>query len=696
MFGSSRLIAASLRHYWRTHLAVAGTVVVTTAVLTGALLVGDSMRGSLRSLAIERLGRIDRVLLAERFFRAELAEQITPDNGNGTIDAQAAILLPVAVDHADPDQPARANDVQLLGIEPGFWNLGVGAAGVPPEQRPHPDPLPGGEGTTSHRASLAAKWQSIAPGCLVLNRAAAQRLGARPGDELLLRLPLSSAIPEETPLGRRGRGVRTVRVELTGVVPDRGPGRFGLRPTQRRPLNAYVDRQWLAAQLDQPARANAILLAGPEADRPMPDEQAEPIARRLDPALTDYGLRLEKTPRGYFNLTSERLLISPRMERAIADRLRRRARESRGATGVSPVRRPHPDPLPEGEGTMSSRASPAAVEVQPALTYLAGTIAAGSRAIPYSTVTAIDFARREPLGPWLSVDGEPIPALEPGEIVLNRWAAEELDASPGDRVRLDYFEPATLEADPAERSETFRLVAVAAMEGAAVDRELVPRVPGVTDELTMADWDPPFPFDAGRVRDRDEQYWEQYGPTPKAFVSLDEGRRLWGSRFGRTTSLRIVARQGIDRRELARAVTPRPADVGWRFQPVKRRALEAAGGTTPFGVLFLGFSFFLIAAAVMLTAMLFRLGVTTRAAELGLLTTVGLRRTAIVRLLLGEALPVALAGGLLGVLAGVGYAAVMLLGLRTWWQAAVAMPLLRLHVAPASLALGAAAGAITG
>ena len=126
MFGPKRLIAASLRHYWRTHLAVAAAVAVTTAVLTGALLVGDSMRGSLRALAIERLGRIDRVLLTDHFFRAELAAQLRRGDGQDNdeaMQAQAAILLPVAIDHGDSDRPARANDVQLLGIQPGFWRL---------------------------------------------------------------------------------------------------------------------------------------------------------------------------------------------------------------------------------------------------------------------------------------------------------------------------------------------------------------------------------------------------------------------------------------------------------------------------------------------------------------------------------------------------------------------------------------------
>ena len=65
-----------LRYHWRTNLAVALAVMAAGAVLTGALLVGDSMRGSLRHLLLDQLGPIDEVLVTDRFFRAELAEEI--------------------------------------------------------------------------------------------------------------------------------------------------------------------------------------------------------------------------------------------------------------------------------------------------------------------------------------------------------------------------------------------------------------------------------------------------------------------------------------------------------------------------------------------------------------------------------------------------------------------------------------------
>ena len=94
----------------------------------------------------------------------------------------------------------------------------------------------------------------------------------------------------------------------------------------------------------------------------------------------------------------------------------------------------------------------------------------------------------------------------------------------------------------------------------------------------------------------------------------------------------------------------------------------------------------------MLVALLFRLGIERRATEIGTLLAVGLSRRQVGRLLLGEGLAVAAAGSLLGVPAGIGYAALMLLGLRTWWLAAVVTPFLRLHVTAASLAIGCLSG----
>src|SRR5207249_3240950 len=76
--------------------------------------------------------------------------------------------------------------------------------------------------------------------------------------------------------------------------------------------------------------------------------------------------------------------------------------------------------------------------------------------------------------------------------------------------------------------------------------------------------------------------------------------------------------------------------------------------------LFLGFSFFLIAAALVLVGLLVRLNLDRRAGEVGLLLATGYRTRTVRRLLLTEGLILAVIGGLLGLAGAVGYAALML------------------------------------
>ena len=86
-----RLILLSLRHHWRVQCAVACGVAAATAVICGALIVGDSMHGSLRRLTLERLGRVELALVSDRFYRAALADELAD---RARLDQQSAVAAP--------------------------------------------------------------------------------------------------------------------------------------------------------------------------------------------------------------------------------------------------------------------------------------------------------------------------------------------------------------------------------------------------------------------------------------------------------------------------------------------------------------------------------------------------------------------------------------------------------------------------
>jgi ABC-type antimicrobial peptide transport system permease subunit len=634
------LILRSLTYHFRINAAVALGVAAATAVLTGALLVGDSVRGSLRHLALDRLGDIESVLLTDHFFRPELADETANRVSDCYRDVFPAILLQGTIDRPG-DNTRRASDVTVVGADERFWQQGD----MQPSRLPKNNEV-------------------------VLNETLAAELQANVGDRVILRLPQPSDIPADSPLGRKTATSQSRGLTVIDIVPSESLGRFGLRPTQQHVFNAYTSIDTLQDLLEQPDKVNAMFVAGHETASGAGDSPADcrvELERSFQPRLIDYGIHVEETDRGYFHFISDRMLIEPHAAEVIL-----REFQKEGA--------------------------------QPVLVYLANYIKVskdGREAkIPYSTVAAVSFSSEQPLGPLKTSDGRTITEIPAGEIVLNSWAADDIksqgvELDPRDEITLEYFLPETTHGKVQETATTFKLAGIVLLEGVANDPNFTPELKGVTDQESIANWDPPFPYDASRVRsvkpnDQDEQYWDEHKATPKAFVSLTDGQRLWSSRFGNVTSIRIPAAEGMT----AEALTSRigkeidPAAMGFTFLPVKQQALEAAAGTTPFNLLFLGFSFFIIAAAVMLIALLFKLGVDQRASEIGVLLATGISQRKTRWMLIGEGLIVAAVGALVGTAGGIGYAWLMVYGLNNVWTAAIVTPFLDLYLTPISLILG--------
>lgn len=658
--GKVPLVARSLGYHRRIHFAVALGIAVTTAVLTGALLVGDSMRGSLRERALSRLGGIDELLVTDKFFRTDLVAEIKPPDPQSVhFGLEPAILLEGSV--TQPETKARAAQVNLYGVDRMRLSWFCAGQGTPMEVG------------KSYRADQLPRDDSA--DFVYLNQTLADELNVKPGDEVILRLPAAREVPTESPLGRKNDNIASSTRLKVGQFTDLAERLrvdqlldMTLRPNQQTPKNLFASIEVLQKILGKPNRVNAIFgtgVAHKHADgafhSPTPvgglDADHDLLQQSLHPKLADYGLSWKLSKQGYFSLTSDRMLFDPALEKAALEAYKQ-------------------------------------YDPQQVFTYLANTITSGGKQIPYSTIAALDMRDAPTLGPFRTVDGKSIESIKDNEIVLNRWAAEDLGVQPGAEIAVDYFEPDSTHGDVKEAKATFKLAGIVDLgpNDPFLGPDLTPELPGVTDQLKMGDWDPPFPYDGKRVRAKDEKYWDDYRATPKAFVSLASGRKLWASRFGDLTSLRIAPQEGLTVEKLREMFKPDPASVGFAFQPVRLRALQASSGTTPFEGLFIGFSFFIIASSLMLTSLLFKLGVEQRAAEIGLMSAVGLDARRVNRLLLQEGAIVALVGAGLGLGLGVGYAKLMILGLRTLWLDAVTVPFLELFVPPQTLAIGYAIG----
>jgi ABC-type antimicrobial peptide transport system permease subunit len=288
----------------------------------------------------------------------------------------------------------------------------------------------------------------------------------------------------------------------------------------------------------------------------------------------------------------------------------------------------------------------------------------------------------------------------PAFIVLNEWAANDLGAKINDDVQIEYY-LWEQEGRLVTKTASLRLAGITPMQGVAADRNLAPDYPGITDTDSLADWNPPFPVDLNRVRPKDEDYWRQYRTTPKAFIPIYTGQKLWGSRYGKLTSMRLTPKDPGDLQGTRDALEKQlraaldPIQMGLAVRPVKEQSLQASRGATDFGEYFTYFSFFLVVSALLLTALFFRLGVEQRLREIGLLRAIGFSVKQVRSLFLREGLALATLGGGVGLIGAVAYGALMMFGLRTWWVGAVGTTLLELRVTSQSLLIGALSGIVT-
>ncbi|NQT51542.1 hypothetical protein HQ576_05805, partial [bacterium] len=111
----SKLILRSLRYYWRSNLAVVFGAAVAVAALVGSLMVGDSVTGSLRALALERLGRTRWTITTPFYFRQKLAD------GYPAEDSAPALLLDATAKRADGGAPLPR--VNVVGVDGQFMKL---------------------------------------------------------------------------------------------------------------------------------------------------------------------------------------------------------------------------------------------------------------------------------------------------------------------------------------------------------------------------------------------------------------------------------------------------------------------------------------------------------------------------------------------------------------------------------------------
>ncbi|MCB1276209.1 ABC transporter permease [Prosthecobacter sp.] len=558
-------VLQSARHYWRGHLGLLFGTFLAATILTGSMLVGDSVRASLERVAALRLGKVEGgVLGGDHWFTESLARK--------TKSAPVIIATGAA---AAANGNVRVNGAQVLGVDEAFWKLSTSSKSV-----------------TFDKSSVA------------INEPLARKLGVKAGDTILVRLERPSAISRDAPLSGSTNEDISLRRKIAAVVSPEDFGAFQLTASQVPPDSVFVNLADLQTQLEMDGRVNALLHPQFNVLRAHFEEQR---------TLADFALQLKKIDgaKKEWEISTSRVFL----ERNLAEKID----DFKSTYGV--------------------------------LTYLVNGITSAQGGTPYSMVTAVGQGKDD-------------------EIAITQWLADDQKLAVGDELEIKYF-VVGLGRELKQQSAKFKVGAILPMDDPKVTKAWTPDFPGVSDVDNCRDWEPGIPMDMKAIRDKDEDYWDEYKGTPKAFITLAAGQKLWSNRFGNLTAIRMPnAGQTSEAKANALALRLNLSDIGLLPRDFKHEAGAAAKGSVDFGGLFIGLSMFLIAAALVFAALLFLFTLERRAAQIGLLMAIGWTRGMVRRAWLMEAGVIALAGVLLGVFGGMIYTQTALHGLSAIWSGA--------------------------
>lgn len=275
-----RLIIKSIIYYRRQHLALFAGTLLSAAILTGALITGDSVKYSLKKMVELRLGNTGFAMeTGDRFVRSRLAIDLAQH-----LKVKTAALLHNQGMAINPALDKRINKIEVLGVDSDFWKLAE--MDVP----------------------------AINPGEAIISQNLSEKLQLNVGDDLVLRMEQTSIIPVNAPFAEDNTTTEAIRLKVKAIAEDDHLGRFSLKSNQIAPYNIFVERKFLAERLELDSLANIILI----------ENNAELDVGKVNQAfaenwnLKDAGLKLTNlSGEEHVELTSNRIFIDPVISEAL-------------------------------------------------------------------------------------------------------------------------------------------------------------------------------------------------------------------------------------------------------------------------------------------------------------------------------------------------------------------------------------------
>jgi ABC-type antimicrobial peptide transport system permease subunit len=579
MPGSFKLVIKSISFYKKPVLYQVLIIILLTAVITGSLLTGRSVKESLKKSASERLGNTG-ILVSSgiRYFKSELIQRMITGSG---INCTGILELNGYCQSLNSQKGAF--NTHIYGVNKDFF--------------------------------IFQGFDTIAikPGEIAVNKRLADYLGIKKGEDLIIRFTEISAIPADSPFATSREAGKSIVMKVGAIFEPNCNGNFSLSISQITPMNIFINLSDIEDNQANSLTINRLLIKR----NVSLNEVSKALKHYLK--LSDIGLRLRMTPKtGEYELISDRIFI----DEAIIKEIR--------------------------------KLTPASA---PVITYLGNRFVSGTKSTPYSFISAL------PSSLYPDITGG-------NGIILNSWMANDLSVVEGDTVQMYWFAPDSLNK-LIEKNSHFIINRVVDMNGIWSDSLLMPDFPGIAGKESCSDWDAGLPVKMHEIRPKDEDYWNRYRGTPKAFISYEKGKELWGNNFGPATALRYPA--GITGKEIEDKLNGSldPGKVSFTFTDLLDESVKAANTSVDFGTLFLSLGFFLILASLVLLSFTTSAYFEFKRKHINTLFALGFKNSWIAKLLFRESVIIAFTGCLIGVITGYLVNIIITMALNTVWKGAV-------------------------
>jgi ABC-type antimicrobial peptide transport system permease subunit len=268
----SRVIFSSIKFYRKPVLYQVLIIALLSAVITGSLLTGKSVRTSLKKSSHERLGNTG-ILISSgiRYFDTDLADRLKEDEA-----INCTGLLEIIGYCQSLNSQRGAFNTHIFGIRGDFFSFhGIDSISVKKDE-------------------------------VLINRRLADHLDVKAGDELIIRFASIGDIPADAPFAPDAEEGNSIVLKIGDVLGPGETGNFSLSISQITPMNIFLNLSDLADESGKPLKINRLLI-DKKINKSI-DETLNVLTNTL--RLSDSGLRLRKIAKtGGSELVSDRIFI---------------------------------------------------------------------------------------------------------------------------------------------------------------------------------------------------------------------------------------------------------------------------------------------------------------------------------------------------------------------------------------------------